>query len=271
MKTLSKSTILTAGCLLALAACSRNDQEDLVRPVFEPQEVIDLGALVTEDLPERVWGKGLLTEMNFTRPNSFEVINWEFEMEGGSVAGSNAYYTLFNHGGPHVDAPNHISVGRGLDSYPIEAFTGPLKVFDVRSFPLGRSIPAEVFNESVRPGDVVLIFTGYTPPKTDEAFPETITLTRAAAEYLASLPVRAFGTDAFSVGSLDDTSPVEAETVTARAAPIHHSFLSRGIPVYEQLFNVDQLLDKGSMYFVGVPLNIRDGDGMVVRPVVFVY
>ncbi|MCZ6871714.1 MAG: cyclase family protein, partial [Gammaproteobacteria bacterium] len=128
-----------------------------------------------------------------------------------------------------------------------------------------------VFKESVRPGDVVLIFTGYTPPLTDEAFPETITLTRAAAEYLASMQVRAFGTDAFGVASLQDTTPVEAETETARAVPIHHSFLSRGIPVYEQLFNVDQLLDKGNMYFVGVPLNIRNGDGMIVRPVVFVY
>ncbi len=271
MKTLSKSTILIAGCLLALAACSRNDQEDLVRPVFEPQEIIDLGALVTEDLPERVWGKALLGALGFDRPNSFDVINWEFEMEGGSVSGSNAYYTLFNHGGPHVDAPNHMSLGGGLDTYPIEAFTGPLKVFDVRSFPTGRSIPAEVFNESVRPGDVVLIYTGYTPPQTDDAFPETITLTRTAAEYLASIPVRAFGTDAFSVASLQDTNPIDAETETARAVPIHHSFLSRGIPVYEQLFNVDRLLDKGNMYFVGVPLNIREGDGMIVRPVVFVY
>jgi kynurenine formamidase len=25
------------------------------------------------------------------------------------------------------------------------------------------------------------------------------------------------------------------------------------------------------MYFVGVPLNIKDGDGMMVRPVVLVY
>ena len=46
---------------------------------------------------------------------------------------------------------------------------------------------------------------------------------------------------------------------------------SRHIPVYEGLFNVDQLLDKAHMYFVGVPLNIRGGDGMIVRPVVFVY
>ncbi len=137
-----------------------------------------------------------------------------------------------------MDPPNHVGAEGGIDSYPIEAFAGPLKVFDVRRFAKGRSIPAEVFNDSVRPGDVVLVFTGYTPPQTDDAFPETITLTRAAAEYLASMPVRAFGTDAFSVANLQDTSAVDAETETARAAPIHHSFLSRGIAVYEQLFNV---------------------------------
>ena len=271
MRVRSKFAILMAGCLPATAACSSNDQEELGRSMLEPREVIDLGALVTEDLPERVWGKALLAASGYTRLNTFEVIDWEFEMEGGRASGSNAYYTLFNHGGPHVDAPNHLDLGGGLDSYPIDAFMGPLKVFDVRRFPKGRSVPAEVFNTSVRPGDVVLVFTGYTPPQTDDAFPETITLTRAAAEYLASVPVRAFGTDAFNVESLQDTSLVDAETETATAVPIHHSFLSRGIPVYEQLFNVDQLLDKENLYFVGVPLNIRDGDGMIVRPVVFVY
>ena len=262
-----QTTLLTCNVcfLVLLAACS----PDVVS--WKPKEVVDLGALVTEDLPERVWGKAFLAANGFTRPNSFDVINWEIEMEGGRVSGSNAYYTLFNHGGPHVDAPNHMSVGGGLDTFPVEAFAGPLKVFDVRQFPQGRSVPPEVFSGSVRAGDVVLIVTGYSPPKTDDAFPENITLSWAAAEYLASIPVRAFGTDAFSVASLQDTTSVEAETEVARAVPIHHSFLSRGIPVYEQLFNVDLLLDKENMYFVGVPLNIREGDGMIVRPVVFVY
>jgi kynurenine formamidase len=41
--------------------------------------------------------------------------------------------------------------------------------------------------------------------------------------------------------------------------------------VYETLVNVDSLLEKSNMYFVGVPLNIKDGDGMLVRPVVLVY
>ncbi len=271
MRTLSKSTSLVATCLFALANCSSNEQTEPVHTMLEPTEIIDLGALVTEDLPERVAGKAFLTANGYERPNSFEVINWESQRWGGSVSGSNAYYTLYNHGGPHVDAPNHVGLEGGLDSYPIEAFAGPVKTFDVRQFPVGRSIPAEVFNELVSPGDVVLIFTGYQPPETDEALPSIITLTWAAAEYLANIPVRAFGTDAFSVGNSKNPGPIETESETARAMPNHYAFLSRGIPVYEQLFNVDRLLDKENMYFIGVPLNIREGDGMIVRPVVFVY
>lgn len=255
------------------ASCSRQDRP-AQRPAFEPREVIDLGALVTEDLPERVWGKAFLEANGFTRANSFDVIDWEFEIGGGRVAGSNAYYTLFNHGGPHVDAPNHVSVGGGVDSYPVESFSGPLVVFDVREFPLGRSVPDDVFRGAVRPGDVVLIYTGYAPPATDEAIPESVTLAPAAAEYLAGVPVRAFGTDGFSVATVQESEPLTEGSEVARAVPIHHAFLSRGIPVYEQLFNVDLLLERqeaASLFFVGVPLNIRGGDGMIVRPVVFVY
>ena len=228
---------------------------------FAPSEVIDLGALVTEDLPQRTWGKAFLNQMNFTRPNSFDVIRWTFPVEGGSVSGSNAYYTLFNHGGPHVDAPNHMSMGGGLDSYPIAAFSGPAKVFDVSGYALGRSVPIDVFQGYVEAGDIVLLRTGYQPPQTDNALPQVVTLTHEAAEFLATLPVRAIGTDSWSVESLDDTTQPS----------IHHSFLSRGTPVYESLFNVAQLLGKQNLFFVGVPLNIKDGDGMIVRPVVFVY
>ena len=247
--------------LRLLASCTAPSPQEEKVASFTPSEVIDLGAVVTEDLPERVWGKAFLNQMGFDRPNSFDVIEWTFPMEGADVSGSNAYYTLFNHGGPHVDAPNHVGVGDGVDSYPIEAFSGRAKVFDVSSYSRGRSVPTSVFEDEVEAGDIVLVFTDYAPPTTDDALPELITLTSEAAEYLANLPVRAYGTDAFSVEALDDL----------RMPSLHHSFLSRGIPVYEQLFNVEGLLDKGEMFFVGVPLNISGGDGMIVRPVVFVY
>jgi kynurenine formamidase len=92
-----------------------------------------------------------------------------------------------------------------------------------------------------------------------------------AAEYLASIPVNAFGTDAFSVDTPDSNDPINSESSTALAVPVHHAFLSRGIPIYEQLFNVGKLLNKQNMYFIGAPLNINNGDGMLVRPIVLIY
>ena len=175
-------------------------------------------------------------------------------------------------GGPHVDAPIHMGLEGGLDNYRIESFVGPLIVVDVSSFEKGFTVTRKIFEKlDIQPGDIVMIYTKYTPPETDEDFPETIALTREASEYLAEIPVGAFATDALGVGNLQDKRPIVATTEHARAVPIHHSFLSRGIPVYEQLFNVDQLLELKNMYFVGVPLNIQNGDGMMVRPVVLVY
>jgi len=259
-----KATYQTAAVTvlsIIMVSCSSSERSDNGNLRWTPSEVIDLGASVTEDLPERMWGKAFLKQMGFTTQNAFDVRRWTFPVEGGSVSGSNAYYTLFNHGGPHVDAPNHMGEGGGIDSYPVEGFSGPVKVFDVSGYAVGRSVPANVFQGHVEAGDVVLILTGYTPPQTEDALPEVTALTEEAAEFLATLPVRACGTDAYSIDALTDLKMPSA----------HHSFLSRGIPVYEQLFNVEKLLGKARMFFVGVPLNIKGGDGMMVRPVVFVY
>ena len=243
---------LLAASLLAASGCIR-------AAPLEPSQAIDLGTVVTDDLPQRFWGTGFLKAMNFTKQNSTEIVRWAFPAEGDSLRGSNSYYTLFNHGGPHVDAPNHVRAGGGIDSYQLQSFVGPAKVFDASAYAPGRSVPVELFRGRVRPGDVVLVWTRYRAPNGD-AMPEVKALTHAAAEYLATLPVRAFGTDAFSVDALSE----------AKRPLVHHSFLARGIPAYEQLQNLDKLLGKGRLFFVGVPLNIKDGDGMMVRPVVFV-
>ncbi len=227
---------------------------------FAPTAVIDLGALVTADLPERVWGPAFLAQNGFTDPNSFDVISWTFPAGDEEVQGSNAYYRLFNHGGPHIDAPNHVGVGGGLDTYPVEAFSGPLKVVDARGFGAGRTVPESAFEGVVDAGDVVILLTNYTPPVGDD-IPSVTTLTNEAADFLASLPIRALGTNSFSTETPSDfTKPW-----------IHDYFLGAGIPIYEQLFNVEVLLGYDRLFFTGAPLNVKDGDGMVVRPLAFAY
>jgi kynurenine formamidase len=252
---------------LALVACDqRQEAAESVPPT--PKEIIDLGALITADTPVQFWGSKLLRDLNFTDPNSFKIIHWEF----GPVSGSNGYYTLFNHGGPHVDAPSHVGVGPALDSYPIESFSGPLKVLDFSHLEIGRTITVDMFEEiQIDAGDIVITYTGYEAPTSDDEWPQAVAMTYEAAEYLANIPVLAVGTDAFNVESLTDQRPVLADNEGAKVLPGHYAFLSRGILLYEQLVNVESLLDKENMYFVGVPLNIKDGDGMIVRPVVLVY
>jgi kynurenine formamidase len=247
-----------------LISCSENNNEMTVVP--EPKETIDLGTVITEDMIALMMGDRWRNNFGFTRPNSFEVVSWT----SGSISGQNSYYTFFNHGGPHVDAPIHYGMNGGLEVYTVESFTGPLRVFDVSEFGIGRTVDIDVFqDQGLNPGDIVLIYTNYKPPAEDE-MPQSITLTREAAEYLAEIPVRAYGTDSYSVESRDPR-PVDADTELARAAPVHEAFLSKQIPIYEQLNNVDQLLDKDNMVFTGVPLIIEKGDGMIVHPVVFVY
>ena len=262
---------MKARCVFALVGflsfgCS--PENDLHTGTPQAREIIDLGALVTEDLTLRVWGKRLPRERGFDRPNVFEVIHWS----SGPIEGQNSYYTLFNHGGPHVDAPIHMGFEGGIDDYAVDAFFGPLKVFDVSHLPFGRSVGVGVFQAGdIQPGDIVMIYTDYRPPASDDEYPRVKSLTPEAAEYLAGVPVRAFATDAWSVEVGPGDRPTEPTTEPALHAPSHHAFLTRGIPVFEQLFNVKSLLEEKNMLFVGQPLNISGGDGMIVRPLVFVY
>ena len=192
MKCIRRLTGLLGFCV-ALVACSDGSVKDAGPPPFEPTSVVDLGALITEDLAEQVSGRKFLADGGFTRRNEFEVLRWESELPGGTLSGQNSYYTVFNHGGPHTDAPNHVGLEGGLDSYPVESFSGPLKVFDVSEFAGGFTVPKSFFtSKNISVGDIVLIYTHYTPPEDDETFFEVITLMREASEYLASIPIRAF-------------------------------------------------------------------------------
>ena len=106
--------IIAALAAALLTACTQKDATTSTG--FHHAEVIDLGALITEDIAQRVAGSAFLAANGINRLNAFDVITWTADIGGGSVSGSNAFYTLANHGGPHVDAPNHYGLGGGLDA-----------------------------------------------------------------------------------------------------------------------------------------------------------
>ncbi len=52
---------------------------------------------------------------------------------------------------------------------------------------------------------------------------------------------------------------------------MHAAFLPRGIPIVEQLVNVEAVLDKSNVVFVGFPLNIKEANGAPMRAAALVY
>ncbi len=65
------SSLVGLAVLASASACTAPEALPESQSAFVPSEVIDLGALVTEDLPERVWGNALLEQRGYTESNSF--------------------------------------------------------------------------------------------------------------------------------------------------------------------------------------------------------
>lgn len=72
-------------------------------PAPIPSKIVDLSETIREDTPLRFWGSKMLKDFGFSETTKFRHVETE---EPLYVADS--YIELFNHGGPHVDAPNHL-------------------------------------------------------------------------------------------------------------------------------------------------------------------
>lgn len=266
LKNLSALAVLT----LALASCSRSpESRTAAAGVPVPREVIDLSPTITEDLPVRMWGHKPLSDFGFSDSTQFKHIEGDKPLY---VA--NSYLTLFNHAGPHVDSPNHLARGaKGIDAFPLETFVGRLQVFDFRDRPEDQPLARTEFEgKGIAAGDIVIAFVGYRAPTEPDRIPSYAYLSPDAAEYLATIPVKLFGTDALSVESFRRLYELGPDvTGYEDVAPVHHAFLSRDIPVMEQLVNVEQIVGRKDAIFVGLPLKIANGNGSPIRAAAFIY
>ncbi|GAB6101589.1 cyclase family protein [Thermococcus atlanticus] len=148
---------------------------------------------------------------------------------------------LGEHSGTHVDAPAHfIPGGKTVDEMPLEKFIGEGIVLDVRdgNGPIRLDeIPDEGYF-----GRIVLFLTGGR-----ELSPEV-------ALFLVAEGAKAVGTDAMSIG--DDA--------------VHRILLSEDVPIFENLTNLEVLLDM-EFTFMAFPLKIEGGSGSPVRAVAVVH
>jgi kynurenine formamidase len=231
--------------------------------------VVDLSPTITEDLPARFWGTKALDLLNFRHSTQFaKIVN-----DQGTYV-QNSYWTLMNHGGPHLDAPRHFDrTAKGVDAYELSDLIGRVHLIDYRTLPRDEPIPRGLVEDAnISPGHIVLVLVGYEPPQRSDELPSYPYLSKEAADYLAQLPVKGIGTDALSVECIrcffSDSGGLNGYE---ELAPVHHAFLTRGIPVFEQLVNVEALVGQDHAVFVGFPLKVKDGDGSPIRAAALVY
>ncbi|MBC2697694.1 MAG: cyclase family protein [ANME-2 cluster archaeon] len=176
--------------------------------------------------------------------------------------------TLGTHTGTHVDPPLHlIRDGAGIDSLPMNTLVGNARVLDLSS--INRPIEAGDIGP-FEAGEIILLKGGSgdssgsdgpggldgsadSGSSGDPGTSGGAYLTAACARYLVDIGIKTIGTDAISIGALDEEYEV------------HHTLLDAGIVVIEGLEMTD--VEAGDYFLVCLPLKIANGDGGPARAV----
>jgi len=170
--------------------------------------------------------------------------------------------TLGTHTGTHVDPPLHlIRDGAGIDRLPMNTLVGNARVLDLSS--INRPIEAGDIGP-LEAGEIILLKGGPNGSDSSDSSGDSdgsdgpgvscgACLTAACARYLVDIVIKTIGTDAISIGAIDEEYEV------------HHILLDAGIVVIEGLKMTD--VEAGDYLLVCLPLKIANGDGGPARAV----
>ncbi|MBI2871741.1 MAG: cyclase family protein [Chloroflexi bacterium] len=182
---------------------------------------------------------------------------------------SNSRISMSIHLGTHVDAPYHfVPGGATVDQVPLEQFTGTGILIDLRGRWRRRASigPAELWGAGVGREQAMdrmaVLFTGWTASESGSTrlYTDNPFLSPEAARSLVEAKVRAVAVD-FPV----DQSPGDAPP-SPHQFPVHRILLGAGIPIIENLVNLDRLVGR-QFELWALPLKIHRGNGGATRAV----
>ena len=235
-----------------------------------PRKIVDLSPTLTEDFAIRYVGRKVIETFGLRERTKFEHV---IAREPFYVAMS--YVTLYTHMGTHHDPPSHVIEGAASsDQIPLDRFFGKARVLDFRDRARDSALlPEDFSNQGIKPDEIVIAVVGYQPPDNADEYPSYPSLSGEAAEYLATLPVRAFATDMCCLMSYEDLEQRLKAGLegSENVFPEHYAFMSRGIPAIEALVNVEDLIGEEHVVFVGFPLKLEGGTGGLMRAAALVY
>lgn len=172
-------------------------------------------------------------------------------------------FRLSGHTGTHVDAPVHVIDGLdSIDQLPLDRFVGAGVVLDVPRG-AGEQITAADLEAAaqgcVRPGDIVLLHTGWDQrfgqPAYTADFPA---LTLDAADWLLAHGARLLGIDMMS----PDLPP--ARRTVDEGLLVHRRLLGNGVLIAENLTGLAPLVGR-RLHVSALPIKLVAGDGAPAR------
>ena len=159
------------------------------------------------------------------------------------------------HTGTHMDAPLHfVRGGATIDQIPLDATVGRARLIQINHQECVTL--AELQAANIQPGERILLKTANSDGRwnTPEFKKDFVYISHEAAQYLASLPIRAIGVDYLSVGGFYKDGP---ET--------HRALLGAGIWVIEGL-NL-AALSNGPYELICLPLKLMGAEGAPARAI----
>jgi len=168
------------------------------------------------------------------------------------------HLSFASHTGSHVDAPLHkLQGGRPIDAFPLDAWTGPARIVDLRGIAANTPITAAMLVARL-PADIagewILLATGFGDKraKCHEWLHEPPFLAADGAQWLVDHNAKGVGIDHFSIG--------DAQT--------HALLLAQPVLIVEELHFSDLAMSlKSPVQFMALPINLKAHSGAPCRPV----
>jgi kynurenine formamidase len=227
------------------------------------QQIVDLTDSIRVGLVRETAGQAMIDKYGIHE------VRLEPEMSFKTMTGRSTFLSISTQVGTHVDAGAHVMPdGWTVDKVDISRLIGRGVLVDVRAKTAEDPvIPADLEKYNIRPGDIVLFYFNYHPPKEGELYSQSY-LTDETARWLVAHGVKCIasntpGVENFKRGVAQHWTDPQNQKV---AWPVHKILLSKQIPIIEGLTNLD-MLSGHQFQFIALPLKIFGADGSPVRAI----
>jgi len=169
-----------------------------------------------------------------------------------------------SHVSTHIESPYHwTKEGRDIASLPLESLIGPAIKLNLSHKKRGETITLEDVKESskglLREGDMVFLQTNHSKLwGTEEYWYDSPYLSIEAARWLVEYGVKLVGIDGPRLDCY--------RTQGRERYVIHEVLHGNGVPVIENIANLDEFKDRGTAFVL--PIKIRGIDAFPVRVIV---